>query len=71
METLTPRSRQIFTMSRFEGLKNREIAAELGISVKVVEKHITKALSAFKAHFKKGLSNEAQYLLLAWFYSMM
>lgn len=71
METLTPRSRQIFTMSRFEGLKNREIAAELGISVKVVEKHITKALSAFRTHFRKGVTSDAQYLLLVWFYSMM
>ncbi|SFG03196.1 RNA polymerase sigma-70 factor [Prevotella sp. KH2C16] len=71
METLPPRSRQIFEMSRFEGLKNREIAAELGISVKVVEKHISKALSAFKTHFKKGVATESQYLLLAWLYTMM
>lgn len=52
MEELSPRCREIFTMSRFEGLKNREIADQLGISVKVVEKHITKALAVFRTHFK-------------------
>ena len=39
-------------MSRNEGMKNKEIAAALGISEKVVEKHITKALAAMRAGLK-------------------
>lgn len=54
MEELSPRCREIFTMSRFEGLKNREIADQLGISVKVVEKHITKALAVFRTHSRRA-----------------
>lgn len=45
---LPPQCRNVFEMSRFKGLKNREIAEELDISVKVVEKHISKALLIFR-----------------------
>src|SRR5690606_31944878 len=41
---LPPQCRNVFTMSRFDDRKNKEIAEELGISVKAVEGHITKAL---------------------------
>ena len=47
-DSLTPRCRQIFDMSRVEGLKNSEIAARLGISEKAVEKNITTALRVFR-----------------------
>ena len=40
---LSPRTREIFLMHRVEGLKYREIAAELGITVSAVEKHIARA----------------------------
>ena len=36
-----------FILSRFNKMKNREIAELLGISVSMVEKHIRKALAAF------------------------
>ena len=49
---LPPRTREVFAMSRNEGMKNKEIAAALGISEKVVEKHITKALAAMRAGLK-------------------
>lgn len=38
----------IFYKSRIEGKKNAEIAEEMGISVKTVEAHITKALKRIK-----------------------
>jgi len=38
----------IFKMSRFKGYSNIEIAEELGISVKTVEAHITKAIKKFR-----------------------
>ena len=50
--SLPPRTREVFAMSRNEGMKNKEIAAALGISEKVVEKHITKALAAMRAGLK-------------------
>lgn len=37
--------RKVFRMSRMEGMKNQEIAKELGISVRTVEKHISSALT--------------------------
>jgi RNA polymerase sigma-70 factor (family 1) len=49
---LPPRTREVFAMSRNEGMKNKEIAAALGISEKVVEKHITKALAVMRAGLK-------------------
>ena len=36
-------------MSRYESLKNREIAQQLGISTTAVEKHISKALKTIAA----------------------
>ena len=49
---LSPRTREIFAMSRSQGMTNKEIAEALDISVKVVEKHITKALSALRNGLK-------------------
>lgn len=43
LDQLTPRTRQVFLMHRIEGMKYREIAARLGITVSAVEKHIAKA----------------------------
>lgn len=53
LEQLPPRSREIFLMSRKQGLKNREIAEKLAISTTAVEKHIKRALEAFEHHFKE------------------
>lgn len=55
MEELPPQCKRIFLMSRFEEKKNREIAEELNISVKVVEKHISKALKKFRESLKDYL----------------
>jgi RNA polymerase sigma-70 factor (ECF subfamily) len=52
---LPERCRQIFLMSRFENKKNKEIAEELDISVKAVEKQITKALATIRAEMKDYL----------------
>lgn len=50
---LSPRTREIFLMHRMEGMKYREIAAELGITVSAVEKHIAKA-ALFLAEWAEG-----------------
>ena len=52
---LPERCRQIFKMSRFENKKNKEIAIELEISVKAVEKQITKALASIRIEMKDYL----------------
>lgn len=55
LNSLPERCRQIFVMSRYDNKKNREIAAELDISVKAVEKQITKALSTIRSEMKDYL----------------
>lgn len=50
VETLPPQCKNIFILSRTHELKNREIAEQLGISIKAVEKQISKALSELKKH---------------------
>lgn len=56
INTLPPQCLKIFRLSRCYELKNREIADQLGISVKAVEKQISKVLSGLKEHLiKKGL----------------
>ncbi|MBO9585066.1 MAG: RNA polymerase sigma-70 factor [Flavobacterium sp.] len=45
---LPPKTREIFIKKRFENKKNAEIAEELGISLKAVEAHMTKALKILK-----------------------
>ena len=44
VDELAPRCREVFLMSRLDGLANGEIAARLGISRNMVEKHIIKAM---------------------------
>jgi RNA polymerase sigma-70 factor (ECF subfamily) len=52
---LPDQCRTVFILSRSFGFKNREIADQLGISVKAVEKHITKALAHLREHLKDYL----------------
>ncbi|QGY47973.1 RNA polymerase sigma-70 factor [Maribellus comscasis] len=52
---LPEKCRQVFEKSRHEGLTNKEIAGVFNISVKAVEKHISKALQLFREEFKDML----------------
>lgn len=44
LERLPPRTREIFVMHKVDGMKLREIAAQLGITQSAVEKHVAKAV---------------------------
>lgn len=53
-----PEQRQrIFRMSRFEGLKYREIAAVLGLSIKTVEAQMGKALQFLRDQLPLAVAN--------------
>lgn len=47
--------RTVFEKSRYEDKKNREIADELGISIKTVEAHVSKALKHLREELKDYL----------------
>lgn len=61
MNSLPQKCREVFSLSRNEGLKNREIAKKLNISVKSVEKHISRALAEYRTNFAELMP---LYLLL-------
>lgn len=44
IEQLSPRVREVFVLRKIYGLRQREIAARLGISQSTVEKHIARGL---------------------------
>ena len=56
IQQLPPQCQKVFKMSRFEGLKHKEIAETLGISVKTVKIHIGKALRHIKESVKKPMN---------------
>lgn len=50
LNKLTPRQQEVFHLSRTDGLKHKEIAKKLNISVNTVKKHITNTTTYLKAH---------------------
>ncbi len=48
IDRLPARCREVFLMSKRDGLSHKEIAEELGISVKTVENQMTKAFSTLR-----------------------
>lgn len=48
IENLPPKCKQVFILSRKEGLTNAEISDYLNVSLKSVEAHITKAFSVLR-----------------------
>jgi RNA polymerase sigma-70 factor, ECF subfamily len=55
LNNLPPKCKAIFVLSRFEDLKNKEIAAVLGLSVKTVENQMGIALKKMKSELKHFL----------------
>lgn len=69
IEQLPEKCRLVFSLSRFERLSHREIADELGISVKTIENQITKAMRLLReALVKHGNLSPAIILALNWWW---
>ncbi len=60
---LPEKTRHVFRLSRFDHLSIREIAANMNISEKAVEYHITQSLKTLRLYLK-------DYLLLYYKYSI-
>lgn len=54
LKALSPRTRAAFMLIRFEGLSYKAAAAQLGISVSAVEKHVTKALRIISTRLQES-----------------
>lgn len=61
---LPEKCRLVFSLSRFEEMSYKEIAEQLGISIKTVENQISKALKQLRAKLEPYLS-EGMLLLLS------
>lgn len=57
IDRLPERTRRVFLLSKRDGLKNSEIAEEMGISVKTVENQMTRAYRSLRAAY--GLKSDA------------
>ncbi len=62
VQQLPNRSKQVFLLRRVEGLSNKEIAQQLGISISTVENHINLAISRIRQAF---LLSEIPLLFIA------
>lgn len=56
IEDLPERRKQIFKMSRFEDMKNQEIADKLNVSIKTVEAQMTQAIRFLRDRLKDYVS---------------
>ncbi len=54
IENLPAKCKNVFLMNKMRGMKYKEIADELNLSVKTVEAHISKALFLIKERLKKS-----------------
>lgn len=62
LNQISPKAKEVFLLSRNEGLKYQEIADQLNISVKTVETHMSAALKELRKNLKEYLT--ALFLLM-------
>lgn len=56
INNLPTKCREIFTLSRYEGLNNEEIAQKIGISKRTVENQLSIAVKSLRTHMGKAVS---------------
>ena len=71
MDKMSENMRMIFQLSRFSGLKNREIAEQLDISIKTVESNIGKALKLMHEHLSPFIKKGAHTLVFWLLYGIL
>ncbi|MGE8358981.1 sigma-70 family RNA polymerase sigma factor [Pseudomonas sp.] len=60
LDDLSPRRREAFVLHKFDGLSQADVAARMGISLSMVEKHIASALLHCKRRVEgEGMADEA------------
>jgi RNA polymerase sigma-70 factor (family 1) len=57
IQSLAPQCQKVFLMNRFEGKKYKEIAADLNLSLKTVEAHISRALDVLRKAVHEEYNN--------------
>ena len=61
---LPPQQQTAFRLKRYEGKKNKEIAGEMGIAVKTVEMHLSKAMLYMRNNLKEYLPTFLLFMFL-------
>ena len=61
---LPPQQQTAFRLKRFEGKKNKEIADEMGLAVKTVEMHLSKAVISLRKNLQDYLPAFLLFMLL-------
>lgn len=56
IDSMPEKCREVFQMSRHDHLKNKEIAVQMGISEKMVEKYISKAIRILRSELSEYVS---------------
>ena len=64
IESLPATCKKIFRLSRLKGLKNREIAQEMSISVRTVETQIYRALKIMRLNLKEFMASSISLFFL-------
>jgi RNA polymerase sigma-70 factor (ECF subfamily) len=67
IETLPEKCRLVFSLSRFENMSHKEIAEQLGISVKTIENQITKAMKILREYMLRH-HDLSRMIILSIFY---
>lgn len=66
VDQLTPRQRQVFLLSREEGLKQQEIAQKLGIGYESVKSHLADALKFLRSELRGTYGSQAIAIYVIW-----
>ncbi|SHJ43053.1 RNA polymerase sigma-70 factor, ECF subfamily [Tangfeifania diversioriginum] len=64
LNELSPRQKEIYLLSREEGLTHEQISKKLNVSVNTVKKHMSNTVSFLKLHLNNGLFISVLFIYL-------